>query len=186
MIEQDYQREVCGECGQFKTYLLALDRGTATIVKAVAAAIRNKGTNIIHPTKEMEVPAAEWTYERAVHAGVLTSMQIGNLTRARVHGLLARVKGEPGNWCLTTKGARFLRGEAVPRFAIIRKSRRGDGSHKEEYFEPERYTITVQELGREHETWVAIDYEIIEGRVVRDAPAASQETKAEAQAATLF
>lgn len=173
----NFEAEVCEHCGQAQTYLLPIDWGTALIVKAVAAAIRHKGINFIHPTKEMEVPAKEWSYERAIRDGVLTSTQIGNFTRARVHGLIARHQSEPGNWLLTKKGAQFLRGQRVPRLAVIRKSRRTEDkarSHKEEYFEPEANTCTVHEImhpGSKYPVWEGIDFDIIEGRIVEDVPA---------------
>lgn len=167
---EGFKKEICGECGQAKTYLLPLDRGTTVIVSAFAAAVRHKGINVIHPTKEMEVPAKQWNLNRANTEGVLTSTQIGNLTRARVHGLLARVKGEAGNWCMTTKGAQFLKNVPVPRFAVMRKSTAEKRSHKDEYFEPEKYLITASELAREGENWAAIDFQIVDGRIVHDLP----------------
>jgi len=171
MDRPNYKREKCGECGQFKTYLLPIDRGTAMIVKSVAAAVKIKGINIIHPKKEMEVQGKEWSYERAVGEGKLTSTQIGNFTRARVHGLIARVKSSAGNWCLTTKGGMFLRGEPAARFAVIRKNQDGSGSHKSDYFEPEKYQITIGEVSKDGEFWRGIDFEIVEGHIVRNLPA---------------
>lgn len=169
MTKPDYKKEVCHECGQSTTYLLALDRGTAIIVKAVAAAIKRKGINIIHPKKEMEVPIKEWSYSVAVPNGLLTSVQIGNMTRARVHGLIARIKGEPGNWCLTSKGAKFLRGEPVPRYAIIRKTRSGERSRKDDYYMPDTHTVTVNEIDTEGaKYWEPIGFDIVEGRVVEE------------------
>jgi hypothetical protein len=167
----NFEAEICNSCGQAETYLLPIDWGTALIVKAVAAAVRRKGQNIIHPTKEMEVPATEWTYQRAITEGVLTSSQIGNLTRARVHGLIAREKREPGNWLLTRKGAAFLRGDSVPRLAVIRKTTKTEEgrSHKDEYFMPEQYTCTVREFDKKTApAWEGIDFDIVEGRIVRD------------------
>lgn len=166
---------VCECCGQAKTYLLPLDWGTKVIVQAVARKIRLKKINTVHPTKEMEVPATEWTYERALKEGVLTSKQIGNLTRARVHGLLAKNKKEAGNWILTTKGAKFLKGEMVPKLAEILKTQTVNGkrSHKMRYFEPEKHTTTIQEIektGEKQIAWEAIDFEIVEGRVILDEP----------------
>lgn len=167
---------MCDHCGQAETYLLPIDFGTAVIVKAVAAKIRLKGINIVHPTKEMEVPSDEWSYKRAIAEGVLTSMQIGNFTRARVHGLIARHHTETGNWLLTRKGAAFLRGDVIPRLAVIRKNRKTDEnarSHKEEYFEPETYTCTVHEItqkGSGYPVWEGIDFDIVEGRIVTDLP----------------
>lgn len=174
---EGFKKEICGECGQAKTYLLALDRGTTVIVSAFAAAVRKKGINIIHPKKEMEVHGKEWNLKLANSEGVLTSTQIGNLTRARVHGLLARVKNEAGNWCMTTKGAQFLKNIPVPRFAIMRKSTAEHRSHKDEYFEPEHYTITASELALEGENWAAIDFQIVDGRIVYDLPPPKAETK---------
>ena len=85
----NFEPEICECCGQAQTYLLPIDWGTALIVKAVARAIRLKGINAIHPVKEMEVPAKGWNYGMAINDGKLTSNQIGNFTRARVHGLIA-------------------------------------------------------------------------------------------------
>lgn len=167
----NFTPEICECCGQAQTYVLPIDWGTAMIVKALAARIHIKGINFVHPTKEMEVPAKEWTYERAITEGVLTSTQIGNFTRARVHGLIARHKDEPGNWLLTRKGAQFLRGERIPRLAVIRKTLKTENgrSHKEEYFQPEEHTCTVHEIIRKgnYPAWEGIDFDIIEGRIVK-------------------
>lgn len=171
----NFKPKVCDHCGQAQTYLLPLDWGTKVIVQAVARRIRLKKINTVHPTKEMEVPAGEWTYERAINDGVLTSTQIGNLTRARVHGLLAKNVKEPGNWVLTTKGANFLKGQRVEKLAEILKTQTANGkpSHKMRYYEPEKYTTTINEIvkpGASLPVWEAIDFEIVEGRVVLDAP----------------
>ena len=169
----DFEPEICEHCGQAKTYLLPIDYGTALIVKAVAAAIRNKKINLVHPVKEMEVSAKDWNYKRAIMEGVLTSNQIGNFTRARVHGLIARSKDEPGNWLLTRKGALFLKGEEVPRLAIIEKSRKVDGgrSHKQDYYKPDEFRCTVKEMSKPNlPYWEGIDFDIVEGRIVHDLP----------------
>lgn len=161
-----YKPKVCSSCGQRETYLLPIDRGTTLIVKAFAAAVRRKGINLIHIEKEMEVPRKEWTYARAVSEGVLTSVQIGNRTRARVHGLIAMVHDEPGNWCLTSKGAKFLRGEPVQRYAIVQKSKEGARSHKEDYWEPDLNMVCVSDFTAQDEPWEGINFDIVEGRVV--------------------
>ena len=149
-----FKAKKCGECGQSEAYLIPIDRGTAEIVIAIARAIREKGINVIHPRKELE------------SSGRMTSNQVGNLSRPHRHGLIAKIKGNPGNWCLTTKGARFLRGEAVQRFAIVSKVT----GHQEGYFEPAVYTITVRECLVKGEQWEGIDFEIVGGRIVRDLP----------------
>ncbi len=174
--QYNFEATVCECCEQAKNYILPIDWGTAVIVKAFAAHIRNKGINMVHPTKEMEVPAKEWTYDRAIREGVLTSTQIGNFTRARVHGLLARTKDEPGNWVLTRKGAQFLRGVRIAKLAIVEKGKQGDRSHQEGYHMPELYTCTVHELGMDASgPWEGIDFEIQEGRIVLDLPVKTQE-----------
>lgn len=170
-----FDREPCPNCGQNTVYLIALDRGTAIIVKALSTAIGKKGINIIHPTKEMEIPGKSWTIDRAIYNGELTSTQIGNFTRARVHGLIARVDDHPGNWCLTTKGSQFLKGESVPKFAIIKKTKHDDRSHKFDYFEKETLRTTFRELVKQEEFWTPIDFEIREGRIVKDIPKVAEQ-----------
>lgn len=172
-----YKPERCEHCGQTTTYLVPLDRGAAIIVKALAAAIRRKGINCVHPGKEMEVPRREWSYERAVTEGVLPSNFIDNFSRVRFHGLIARVKGEAGNWCLTSKGARFLRGEPVARYVIRSKATK----HNLGYYEPETLTVTVHELRKADELWQGINFDIVEGRIVTEPVVAKKE-----EAAKLF
>lgn len=172
----NFEPEVCDCCGQAKTYLLPIDFGTALIVKAFSKFIQLKGINMVHPTKEMEVLGNAWTYDLAMSHGLLTSTQIGNFTRARAHGLIARHKDEPGNWVLTAKGARFLRGERIPKLALMRKSRVDDGigytsaSHKEEYFKPNEYTTTIHEVkSKDHPgMWEGISFDIVEGQIIEN------------------
>lgn len=128
---------------------------------------------MIHPVKEMEVSAKDWSYDRAITEGVLTGTQIGNFTRARVHGLIARSKDNPGNWLLTKKGASFLRGDEIPRLAIIEKSRRVEGgrSHKQDYYLPDIHRCTIHDItkrGSKVPMWEGIDFDIFEGRIVFD------------------
>ncbi len=149
-----YKPEICRECGQSKTYLIPLDHGTAEIVRAIAAAIREKGINVVHPRKEIEA------------AGYLDSNQVGNLSRPHRHGLIAKVKGEPGNWCLTSKGAQFLRGARVPKYAVVSKVT----GHQIGYFEQEILTTTIRECLTSGEKWEGIDFEIVGGRIMKDLP----------------
>lgn len=159
-----YQPEKCSCCGQTKTYVLAIDHGTVDIVKAVSVAIGRKGINCIHPRKEMEVSTA--TYFDNVRNGKLTSNQVGNLSRARFHGLIARIKNNPGNYCLTKKGAAFLRGEAIAKFAIISKAEKKQIG----YWMPETYTCMVGDFKHEVEYWQGINYDIVGGIIVLDVP----------------
>ena len=149
----EYKPEVCECCGQQKTYILALDKGTATVVKAISRHIGIKGINAVHPRKEME-------------GKTLSSNQVGNLTRARIHGLIARVRGERGNYLLTTKGSEFLHGKPMPKYAIVRK-KSGDPSHNDGYYMADTETETVQSLLAKGEMWEGIGYEIKEGRIIQ-------------------
>lgn len=175
MNQYDYEPATCECCGQTTEYMVTLSRGAATIVKAIAAAIDKKGVNVIHPTKEMEVPKDQWTYQRAVSEGVLTASQIGNLTRPRIHGLIAKYKDEAGNWVLTRKGGDFLRGEAVPRLAVVAKGTGDRRSHKKRYHLPDKYKCTIHELTKgDQPQWEAIGFKIQNGRIV-DIPTAAKE-----------
>lgn len=145
----EYKPEKCECCGQTTTYVLALDRGTTEIVKAIARFIGKKGINRVHPRKEIEGHG-------------LSSNAVGNLSRPRFHGLIARVEGEPGNYLLTRKGAKFLRGEAVPRYAIISKAE----GKQIGYYMPEEEMINIKRLQKEKDYWEGINYDITEGHVI--------------------
>ncbi|KKL12790.1 hypothetical protein LCGC14_2532250 [marine sediment metagenome] len=182
----------CENCNQTTEYMLALDRGTCNIVKCFATRVRIKGINVIHPKKEMEVPHKEWNYKKGFEEGVLTSTQIGNLTRARIHGLLARIKGEPGNWCITQKGALFLKGNPILQYAIMDKRTRqlkryawGEcpanmkshsliNSHVGvickncDAYIPREIVAFISDFKSGSEYWIGINYTIESGRVVYD------------------
>lgn len=145
----DYTPDVCSSCNQSKTYALAIDRGTVHIVKQIARFIAKKGINAVHPRKEME-------------GSYLTSNEVGNLSRARFHGLIARVHGESGNYLLTTKGAKFLKGERVPQVAIISKVT----GHQEGYFLPEDLNTVVSDYETPGEYWEGINFTISEGSII--------------------
>jgi hypothetical protein len=163
MSKSNYTPERCEHCGQTKTYLLAIDPGTADIVRAISAAIRQKRENEIHPRKEMEVEG--WSdYQDMIRLGHMTSNMVGNLSRARFHGLIARIKGRAGWYCMTTKGAKFLRGATVHRFAIVDKTT----GHQVGYWGDE--VISIQQLRGVAEYWEKIDYFIEDGQIVFDQP----------------
>ena len=151
MRKIEYTPEKCECCGQSMTYILAIDRGTINIIKKIAQFIGKKGINVVHPRKEME---GTW----------LTSNDVGNLSRARSHGLIARIKGKAGNYCLTRKGATFLRGEEIPRYAIISKIEHCQIG----YFEPEKDRVDVNSFRLIDEPyWQGIGYDVDEGRVIK-------------------
>ena len=136
------------------------------IVKSIAVAIGKKGINAIHPMKEMlcdprEVPASE-----RIKRGLLTPRQLGNITHVCRHGLVTRLD-EPGTFCLTRKGAAFLRGEAVPLVAIIDKRTH----HNIGYVENKDgmpIKTTIHAMQKSGDYWEGIGYDIVEGNVIQN------------------
>ena len=154
MQKLKFEPNKCECCGLTTNYLLAIDKGTIEILKAVSRAIGDKGINIVHANKEL------------IEKGYLTPLQRGNMSRPRAHGLIAMVKGDgmKGNYLLTSKGAKFLRGEIrIPKYAIMNKVT----SHQAGYFEAEEHTVGVNDY-MEGEYWEGIGYDIQQGRVVKD------------------
>jgi hypothetical protein len=151
MTKINYQPEKCDHCGQTKTYLLGIDRGSVEIVKQVARAIGQKGINCVHVNKELV-------------GKYLTPIQMTNMSRPRSHGLIAHVRGEgmKGNYLLTRKGAAFLRGERIPKYAIMSKTE----NRQIGYFEPETETIAITDFNGSEDYWEGINYEIVEGNVL--------------------
>ncbi len=160
--QEIYTPDKCDCCGQSKTYLIPIDRGTTDILRAVARAILFKGINAIHPRKEMEIQNSQIDYETMVREGHLTSNMVGNLSRPRFHGLIAKIKGQPGNYCLTSKGARFLKGEEMAKYAIIDKTT----GHQIGYWMAEKYQVKFKDFSSDEEYWEGLDYEIREGQVI--------------------
>ena len=148
-----FQADICPACKQTCTYILGLDHGSVDILKQVARFIGKKGINAVHPRKEME---GVW----------LTSNQVGNLSRLRFHGLIAAVRGNRGNYLLTRKGADFLRGTSIPRYAIISKAEK----HQIGYFAPESITCVINDFRGDlsEPYWEGINYTIEEGRIIQD------------------
>ena len=164
--DRKYQKEICECCGQTKTYTTAMSKAGANIVKAFQVAIGKKGINVIHPGKEMVVAAREWSINRMLQDGSITPQMWKNLTQIKQHGLIARVKGEVGNYLLTTKGAKFLRGERIAKYAIISKvDKRNIG-----YWLPDEETVCFKEFIDDDPNWELMDYDIVEGRVVKTLP----------------
>jgi hypothetical protein len=149
-----YEHQTCPHCGQSLSYELEIDKGTTEIVKGVARAIKEKGINSVHIAKEV------------LAKGYVTVNQRSNASRPKAHGLIAKVKGQPGNYSLTNKGLAFLKGEPVPRATIIQKATQHEPSHVIGHSDA---TITIAEIDRGWtEYWSANGYEIREGRVVTE------------------
>lgn len=167
MSKGAYKSPVCAGCKQTTTTLYSIDTGSADLVKAISVAVRLKGKNAVHMRKEMEVGKKEWSYERLLNEGKITSSMTQNSIRPHKHGLIAKVRGETGVWCLTTKGARFLRGERIAKYAIQDKATK----HIVGYWEPEKYTVTIGELHRKNTPyWEGAGYDIVDGEIRVEKP----------------
>lgn len=157
-----FDRKPCAACGQTTEYLVGLDKGAAYTVIAFYAAVRRKGLNCLHPAKEMLVMNREWTPERCRDEGVITPQMRNDLKHAGAHGLIAKVRGEPGNWCLTRKGAEFLRGARIPKYAVLSKTE----GKQIGYWEPDGQNVTIADLLKSATFWDPGTFEIREGRIV--------------------
>lgn len=144
MKRKKWISSVCDHCGQTKDYALPLARGTALMVLALFNAVRKKNKNRVHVGDEMVCdPKAYRSYRDMVQDGKMTFKMEGNMTTLHRHGLAAKTDDE-GVWLLTKKGAKFLRGEPVPRVAIIDKTT----GHKAFYLDEQNDVTTFGELMR--------------------------------------
>lgn len=159
MKKNKFKADVCVDCTQTKNYLLCLDKGAALILLGIANAVDRLGRNRVHLQKEVEGNVKDFgSITEMINKGYLTSVMVGNATRARYHGLIAFVErdGGTGEYLLTKKGAAFLRGARVPRAAIIDKV----AGHNAGYWDPENDTVTIFQLLKESKTWIIPTFEI--------------------------
>ncbi len=154
-MQIQFKPKRCSECNQSLTYLIPIDKGTAQIVKKLALFIKQKGINIVHPRKEME-------------GNGMSSNEVGNLSRPRMHGLIAKIKGNPGNYCLTRKGAEFLKGDQIPKFAVRDREAKMTIGYLSEEGTTSGKLITTNINDVDGEYWEGINFTIEEGRVVYD------------------
>ena len=152
-------KNICPCCGQKITYEISLDKGTADIMRAMAVAIKVKGENLIHPRNEMEGSKSA-SYEEMIQNGKITSNMTGNLSRARFHGLICKIKGMSGYYGLTTKGLSFLTGQKIPRTVIRSKV------DKKIVGNTPNDLVSIHELLGSSIYWSGIDYTIREHKVV--------------------
>lgn len=159
-----YEHLNCQTCGQRLSYELEIDKGTVEILTKMARFIRAKGINAVHLSKEM------------LKQGIITHHQVGNISRPRFHGLVARIKGEVGNFGMTQKGMDFLRGEPIARTIIIKKAA-GPGSpahvigHSDEQ-------VTIHQIDREWgDYWSGNGYIIEAGRVITEPPVKNHQAR---------
>jgi hypothetical protein len=161
-----YIPEVCSHCGQSMTYLITIDQGAIDTLIAMSVAVSKKGINVIHPRKEMEIEKIN-NYREMIKSGKITSNMTGNLPKARFHGLIAKIKGEAGNYCITKKGLHFLRGGIIPKHAIVSKVYKSNIG----YYKPEEENVSVTEFLEEKSYyWEGINFDIIDGRIINGVP----------------
>lgn len=155
------------DCGLAHEYLVSLDPGSAVILKAMAVRIGNKKINIVHPRKEMETKQ-KMSLNEMIRNGMITSNMVGNLSKPRMHGLIAKV-GDAGNYCITRKGWLVLHDKSleIAKFAIRSKvTGRTIGYHRQDL-----YTTTLGQLeAKTDNIWEGIGYEITEGHVYTEIP----------------
>jgi hypothetical protein len=120
-----FESTVCQSCGHTQDYSIRIDKGTAMTMMAIANRIRIKGKNQVHLLQEMTVanPKAGGfdTWQDMVRAGFISMRMLGNATRPRLHGLIAFHDEGSGQYLLTPKGAKFLRGDPVELEVIVEK-----------------------------------------------------------------
>lgn len=169
MTLEKFQPKVCSCCGQTEEYLMTIDVGTCDILRAISAAIRRKGENCIHPKEDgMEIGKQQMKsmgYDRMVKEGYLTSTMIGNLSKARSQGLIAQVVGKTGYYCLTKKGAGFLKGEPIPKYAVMNKVT----GHQTGYWHEYDAQVKLKDLIKDGEYW-EIDFNILDRAVIFNLP----------------
>jgi len=143
--------DYCPVCGQTITYELAMDIGTAKMMKAIADYVREKGINVFSNTKEMIGVGYDF------HAA-------GNITRPRAHGLIARIPGEATNYCITDKGFKFLEGEKIESIVVMKKATNYGPSYVLKHAGP---MVSINDfMNNWGEYWSANGYAIKEGRVI--------------------
>lgn len=145
----------CEGCGQTTEYIIRLDKGSAYIVISIAAAVRRLNRNRVHLRNDMELSAGDImsgfkSLRRAVESGYMSSRMLDNVLRPKYFGLVAQVDGGgTGEYLLTPRGAKFIRGMEIEAAAIIDKKTHS----KKEYWQPGGVTNIMQLLRRDGALW---------------------------------
>lgn len=171
----DYKKETCECCGQTTTYASKINRGLASMLRTFANAVQTRGNNITMKDLIVDPKAEEWSDPAARrNGGRITPTQYDNRSHLRCHGLIANIG--TNKYCLTKKGAAFLRGEPVEAIAIVQKKTHSNIG----YLADPNGTImtTIQEVYRGKEGyWAGWDYDIVDGELVFRTPVESTETQ---------
>lgn len=146
---EKYVSPICPHCEQTTHYDLNLDRGISYLLIAIYNRVKLNGKNDVHIQNEMAVEHHNYeNIKDLATAGLITFKMEKNVARARKHGLIAFVDRGSGRYLITRKGANFLRGEDVPRTAIVKK-----GGSTEGYWLPEKNRTTIRELIKSAPFW---------------------------------
>lgn len=149
-----YTPTMCDHCGQTQDYLINLDKGSALIVMALAYAVKRLDRNKIHLAKEMEIATPDIVRDfgdlwSAIRAGYMSARMTDNILRPKYFGLVAQCDGGgKGEYLLTPRGARFLKGDPIEAAAVIDKRTHS----KRMYWEPSGST-TIHELLAGGQMW---------------------------------
>lgn len=162
-IIKEYKAQRCPHCGQTETWLAKMSQGQEELLKAIATAIKRKGINVIHTAKEIVRKDGTKTKELNI-AGYITPSQNSNLTTIRSHGLIAKIQNNSGAYCLTTKGAQFLKGQPIPKVAVVSKvEKKQIGYLIPDETDPKNWYI----VGKDNNEGYWGGFEINEGKVIK-------------------
>lgn len=161
-----YKPVKCECCRQTTTYASKLNKGLVDALINIAVAIQIKGKNDIIPG-DLAVSTKDpmWSTPsiRRQH-GMITHSQYNNLSHLRCHGLVALL--DVKNYCLTKKGAAFLRGEEVEAVAVIEKATHSNIGYIADA-EGVTFKTTIRQIFRNKEGyWDGWDYEIVNGELI--------------------
>jgi len=145
-LEKKTDEKICPTCGQTTKTKSSLNKAMAHEMIIIGKFIKQKGINVFHPTKEL------------VDGGLMNFNQRTNMVHISNNGLVAPLKGEPGNWVLTRKGMNFLKGEKIPKVAIVDKSTKITIDHEGE--------TDIHQLLKGGGYWEQPGFDIVDGKVI--------------------
>ena len=144
---------VCPTCGQSLGTRYCVTKGLRDAIRLMSSFIESKGFNAVHLIKEM------------VNVGILTANQERNLITHGIRtGLIAHIKDNPGNYCITARGYDFLGDNPVPKYAYAVKHTKAIGTRTVRTSEE---TCRASDFNRSGEYWEGPGYEIREGHVIK-------------------
>ena len=146
-----YTEQKCECCGQTTTYASKVNKGMATFLHEISKAVQSSGKNDI-------------TMKDLLKSGQITHSQYDNRSHLRCHGFIASIG--VNRYCLTKKGAAFLRGEPVEAVAIVEKKTHSNVGYLSDA-DGVIYMTTIKEIHRGKEGyWDGWNYEIINGEPI--------------------